>query len=114
MPANGSTGGLPAKRRHDSCSVIGRILVVGFHLLFVVGVTFACAGNADGSWKRALLILPALTSLLPLPLAMMADVKGKAKDARTLLIGIVLSLPVSVVLLLVLLLFRRLDNAGWH
>lgn len=94
--------------------MIARILVVGLHLLFVTGVTFACAGSADGSWKRALLILPALASLLPLPLAMMADVKGNARKARTLLIGVVLSLPVSVVLLLVLLLFRRLDNAGWH
>ncbi|NIA00047.1 hypothetical protein [Massilia sp. CCM 8734] len=61
-----------------------------------------------------LLILPALASLAPLPLAMMADLKGHASKAKTLLLSVVLALPVSVVLLLVLLRCRRLDNAGWH
>ncbi|UOD32709.1 hypothetical protein INH39_14230 [Massilia violaceinigra] len=95
--------------------MIARVAVVGLHLLLVVGVTFACAGGAGGAgWTRALLILPALLSLAPLPLAMLADVKGNAKQAKTLLLSVALSLPVSIVLLLVLLLSRRLDNAGWH
>ncbi|NHZ33702.1 hypothetical protein [Massilia rubra] len=94
--------------------MIRRLVVVASHLLLVVGVTFACAGGAGRSWQRALLIVPALVSLAPLPLAMMADLKGQASMAKTLLLSVVLALPVSVVLLLVLLLCRRLDGAGWH
>ncbi|ATQ73904.1 hypothetical protein CR152_04760 [Massilia violaceinigra] len=95
--------------------MIGRIVFVALHLLLVVGLTFACADGASGSsWRRALLILPALASLAPLPFAVLADVKRNAKTARTLLLSVMLSLPVSVILLLLLLVFRRLGNAGWH
>ncbi|NHZ83009.1 hypothetical protein F2P44_27575 [Massilia sp. CCM 8695] len=94
---------------------IARIVFITLHLLLVVGVTFACAGSTGGSsWMRALLILPALLSLLPLPFAVRADVKGHAGNARTLLLSVMLSLPVSIVLLLLLLLFNRLGNASWH
>ncbi|MDM5176202.1 hypothetical protein PO883_03230 [Massilia sp. DJPM01] len=95
--------------------MIARIVFVALHLLLVVAATFACAGSTGGSsWMRALLIVPALVSLAPLPFAVRADVKGHAGKARTLLLSVMLSLPVSIVLLLVLLLFNRLGNAGWH
>ena len=95
--------------------MMARLAFLALHLLLVVGVTLACAGSAGGSgWIRALLILPALASLLPLPFALLADTRGDARRAKTLLYSVLLSLPVSVVLLLVLLLLRRLDNAGWH
>lgn len=115
MPMQGWPNASSAKRRNEAPAVIARIVFIALHVLLVAGVTFACAGSTGGSSRmRVLLIVPALLSLVPLPFAVWADVKGRANTARTLLLSVMLSLPVSIVLLLLLLLFNRLGNAGWH